>query len=229
MRNLLLISLLLLVHVAIAQNSLQPGWTLGLKAYYGDNRHEVEGVLEHYHISTYQESPDNFQLGLYVKACFPSLSIRPELSYSSTSFLLRLRNLRPGQAAANGTADSWRHRRTVEQFRELELYFPLNRQMGNYLSVELGPVIGRRLRSGGRRQPGDEEQIVYSLRNSYRNWNFDWRAAALVEVGPVTFQMAYQANIIPMGREVNHAGHVYQLRQQSSQLMFGVGLQMFQL
>ncbi|MFP4090920.1 MAG: hypothetical protein ACLFUB_05035 [Cyclobacteriaceae bacterium] len=230
MRHLLILSLLLLSLPVFAQTSLEPTWSFGVKTYYGDNRHQVNGILEQYHISNYQESPDIIQFGLFAKASFPSFSVRPELSFASTSYLLRLKNLNPALTATGISETDWKLRTSIERFREIELYLPLEKKISEFISVEVGAVVGRRIHIGKTASfIRPEDEILYSVSNSYHNWNFDWRVGASVGVGPLIFQMAYQANIVPLASEVKHAGNVYQLRQQTNQLMFGAGLQLFQL
>lgn len=213
---------------ATAQSSLDPAWSFGLTAAFSTNQHQVGAYMDQYKIRSNRNSPNQMRFGVYTQALFPGVSIRPELTYSTTSFIMQVQNLAVSQG-------DWKAFVAQEDYRKLELYLPVGLSIRDNMTVEIGPVAGRRVFQGPsdtqiRRISGasrPEHELLHDIGSSFHAWSFDWRAGVQFFGGPLHFGVAYQSNITPLGSHINHNGHRYQMRQQCSQLIVNAGLQLF--
>jgi hypothetical protein len=184
--------------------------------------------MDQYKIRSNRNSPNLLRFGVYAQAKFPGLSIRPELTYSTTKFIMHVQNLSLGQ-------EDWKAFAAEEYYRKLELYLPVGLNIRDNMTLEIGPVAGRRIfqaasdtqirRISGNSPP--ESELLHDLSGSFHAWTFDWRAGVQFSGGPFRFGVAYQSNITPVGSYISHNGHRYQMRQQYSQLIVNAGLQLF--
>jgi hypothetical protein len=211
-----------------AQSSLDPAWSVGISAFFSTNQHKVGGYMDQYQITNHQNSPNLMRFGVHAQARFPNFSIRPELNYSTTSFIMLVRNLAVPQA-------EWKAFSAQENFRKVELYLPMGFYIKDNVMLELGLVGGRRIfqrpsdttvrRFSGSSLP--DEALLDNISGSFHSWNLDWRAGLTINGGPLNFSLAYQANLTPVGSQIRHGGTSYIMEQDYSQFMLGAGLQLF--
>ena len=182
--------------------------------------------MDQFQITNQRNSPHLMRFGIHLQARFPHFSVRPELTYSTTSYVMLVRNL-------SALHTDWSAFSVQEKFRRVELYIPVGFSVKNFM-FEIGPVGGRRIfqqptdtqlrRFSGKILP--EETLLRNISRSFHTWNLDWRAGLRMSAGPLSFSLAYQANLTPIGSSINHKGSTFRMEHRNSQLMLGAGLQL---
>lgn len=230
LRTLLLILFIGYSSLLTAQSSLDPAWSFGVSTFFSTNQHQVGGYMDQYQITNHQNSPNLMRFGLHAEARFPNCSIRPELNYSTTAFIMLVRNLGVSQSG-------WKAFSAQENFRKIELYLPVGFYLKDNVMLEIGPVGGRRVFRGKsdtsiRRFSGSQlpdSDLLNNISGSFHSWNLDWRAALTISGGPVSLSMAYQSNLTPVGSKISINGQSFQMEQNYSQFMLGAALQLIRL